>query len=193
MVSVTLSLTVLWFVGADTCANFVVTQIGIIPMNISAGAIATVQIFFTHPLIPSDRAAKPNAILQEWAWTLAGARAALDARASGLCPELDASLIHEPMFAFEMACKCFVWASLMYDYTEVPPGWGGGDLPESAHMLNEQIGAAMALFALEKRALFYDRELETKIVVAWNGDTILLAARGTSNAANAWADLKVRI
>ena len=55
-----------------------------------------------------------------------------------------------------------------------------------------EIGEAMRLFHLERRHLFYDRERETKVLVAWNYHKIMICIRGSSAKANFVADAKVR-
>lgn len=54
-----------------------------------------------------------------------------------------------------------------------------------------EVEEAMALFNLEKRHLFYDRQHETKVVVAWNSSTILVCVRGSIARANFVDDAKV--
>jgi hypothetical protein len=83
------------------------------------------------------------------------------------------------------------WAQCQFvDGTQVG-GYAPGEAPESARLLAAEIELCMALFGLEKQHLFYDRVLETKVVVAWNADCILLAARGSATRSNAIEDVKV--
>ena len=50
----------------------------------------------------------------------------------------------------------------------------------------------MALYKLEHSELFWEKALDTKLLLAWNRDTIMLVFRGTASLANALADLQVR-
>ena len=71
-------------------------------------------------------------------------------------------------------------------------GYKADAVPGSAQLLAAEIELGMALFGLEKRHLFYDRDLETKIVVAWNASEIVIAARGSATKSNFLEDAKVR-
>ena len=50
----------------------------------------------------------------------------------------------------------------------------------------------MSLYSLSSFKLFWDPALETKALLAWNGDTAVLAFRGTASLTNACSDLKVQ-
>ena len=104
-----------------------------------------------------------------------------------LCPEL----CSEPMFCLEYAIKFFFWSVLMYDYTEAE-GATFQKLPEAIRELMGEVEAAMQLFGLSKRHMFYDRDRGTKVVVAWSADVILLSVRGSAERANFIEDAKVR-
>ena len=45
---------------------------------------------------------------------------------------------------------------------------------------------------LRKFELLWERKLDSKALIAWNDDTVVLAFRGTASLANLWADLQVR-
>ena len=51
---------------------------------------------------------------------------------------------------------------------------------------------AMALYGLEHSELFWEKALDTKLLMAWNSNTIVMAFRGTASFANALADLQAR-
>jgi hypothetical protein len=71
------------------------------------------------------------------------------------------------------------WSMLVYDYEEVA---------ESPYSLE----AGMALYALEQFELLWERSLDTKAIMAWSSDTVVLAFRGTASLANVIADLQAR-
>lgn len=50
---------------------------------------------------------------------------------------------------------------------------------------------ALGLYGLEHSELFWEKALDTKLLLAWNRDTIVIAFRGTASLANALADLQV--
>ena len=49
----------------------------------------------------------------------------------------------------------------------------------------------MSLYGLEHSELFWEKALDTKLLMAWNKHTIVMAFRGTASFANALADLQV--
>lgn len=53
------------------------------------------------------------------------------------------------------------------------------------------LDTAMSLYGLEHSELFWEKALDTKLLMAWNKHTIVLAFRGTASFANALADLQV--
>jgi len=54
------------------------------------------------------------------------------------------------------------------------------------------LDTAMGLYGLEHSELFWEKAQDTKLLISWNKDTIVIAFRGTSSMANAMADLQVR-
>jgi hypothetical protein len=62
--------------------------------------------------------------------------------------------------------------------------------PQVRVLLGE-VDEAMVLLKLEKRHLFFDRDRETKVVVAWNWHKILVVIRGSYARANFIEDAKV--
>jgi hypothetical protein len=131
----------------------------------------------------------PSHILQQFAWTDADMERKLFRRNSqifNLCP----TLAQEPMFCVEHAIKCFFWSVLAYDYTDAE-GQTFQNLPEAIRELMGEVEAAMQLFGLSKRHMFYDRVRGTKAIVAWSADVILLTVRGSAERANFIEDIKV--
>ena len=55
----------------------------------------------------------------------------------------------------------------------------------------QQLATAMALYELTDVQTFWEPQLDTKALLAWNRHRVLLAFRGTASFANAWSDLKV--
>ncbi|BDA51088.1 probable lipase at N-terminal half [Coccomyxa sp. Obi] len=68
------------------------------------------------------------------------------------------------------------WSALVYDYGEVERG------------LKLEVG--MKLLGLEHSELFWEKALDTKLLLAWNNSRILIAFRGTASLANALADVQ---
>ena len=83
------------------------------------------------------------------------------------------------MFCFETSLKMLYWSMLVYRYEESD---GRGVTLEGA----------MALYNLENFELMWERKLDTKALMAWNEDTVVLSFRGTASFRNVLADIKVR-
>jgi hypothetical protein len=53
------------------------------------------------------------------------------------------------------------------------------------------LDTAMSLYGLEHSEMYWEKAQDTKMLISWNKDTIVIAFRGTSSMANALADLQV--
>jgi hypothetical protein len=212
---------VLWFIGGDACVNYVVTWLGMLPLLVGMTGLVLLDLYLSTPRAQSDagRAAGCVALQQRFAWTEARLPRKVAQRAealralegccgcrtgacidhpsftSGSSSPGDASpsdaAAPAPMFCFETCIKLFFWAALIYDFTEAD-GQSPGILPESIRELLGEVGAAMRLFGLTRRRLFYDRGRGTKVLVAWSDDTILVSVRGSIERANFYEDAKAR-
>jgi hypothetical protein len=49
----------------------------------------------------------------------------------------------------------------------------------------------MAMFGLNDVQLFWERSLDTRVLVGWSSDMIVLSFRGTASLKNAFADIQV--
>jgi hypothetical protein len=49
----------------------------------------------------------------------------------------------------------------------------------------------MSLYGLEESELFWEKKHDTKLLLAWNRNTFVVAFRGTASLANALADVQV--
>lgn len=49
----------------------------------------------------------------------------------------------------------------------------------------------MRLYGLEESEIFWEKKRDTKLLLAWNKHTIVVAFRGTASLANALADVQV--
>ena len=68
---------------------------------------------------------------------------------------------------------------LMYSYEEDP-------------RTEFTLETAMGLYGLENFELLWERATDTKALMAWNADTLVLGFRGTASMANVLADLQAR-
>lgn len=53
------------------------------------------------------------------------------------------------------------------------------------------LGTAMSLYELTDTELFWDMQSDTRCLMGWNNDQIVLAFRGTASLRNVWSDLQV--
>ena len=65
-------------------------------------------------------------------------------------------------------------------------------LPSGVQVKGLSLETAMAQYDLKHSELFWEKALDTKLLLAWNSRTIVLAFRGTATLANALADLQAR-
>ena len=160
------------------------------------GGVQALSFYFTFPRGREDiagRKAAPAYLLQKFAWTepdVPRKRAARAAATSGNAA-VHAAVASAPLFCLETAIKLFFWSVLVYSYTETT-GVSLETMPGPIRALIGEMDAAMRLFNLSKRHLFYDRALGTKVLVAWNSSTIVVTVRGTAEVANFLQDAKVR-
>ncbi len=69
---------------------------------------------------------------------------------------------------------------------------GGGTAREEQDREEDLIQQALNLFALKQHRLLFEAGTDSKAVVAWNEDTILVSFRGTASKKAAKLDLAVR-
>eukprot|EP00892_Ulva_mutabilis_P005823 jgi/Ulvmu1/3612/UM017_0024.1 len=183
-----------WYLGSDACVNYAVTWYGNPPVTFIIICFQLVSFNLTFPRRHNALAtqhALPTGLLQQFAWTEADVPRKLSARlqavdsACAACP----NFLAKPLFCFETAIKLFFWSTLVYSYTETS-GVSFETMPAPIKALIGEMDAAMRLFNLSKRHLFYDRSLGTKVLVAWNSSTILVTVRGTAEMINVLADAK---
>ena len=65
--------------------------------------------------------------------------------------------------------------------------------PERAQAVDSKLSleTAMSLYGLEESELFWEKKRDTKLLLAWNRNTFVVAFRGTASLANAMADVQV--
>ena len=119
--------------------------------------------------------------LQEFAWTESEKPGKLAKRNASGPPGIDDSDIsREPMFCVETMMTSLYWSLLIYDFNEVD---------DSKLTLEE--GCTLFTPALEHYELFWEKSLDTKMVLAWSRQKIVMSFRGTASLANVVADLQV--
>ena len=121
--------------------------------------------------------------LQEFAWTEEEKPRKLARRnTSGPAGVEESDIAKEPMFCVETMMKSLYWSLLIYDFNEVD---------DSKLSLEE----ACSLFdpPLEHYELFWEKSLDTKMILAWSRERIVMSFRGTASLANVVADLQVRL
>lgn len=68
-------------------------------------------------------------------------------------------------------------------------------LPDALHAQAEEstlsLEEGMSFYGLTSSELFWERASDTKMLMAWNRNTVVVAFRGTASINNAWSDLQV--
>ncbi|CAL5228580.1 g11739 [Coccomyxa viridis] len=171
----TLSIALLWFVKLHACRSYCYTWYGMLPAQIVETGAALTWAFFAFPMQHLDEKAPLLQVwLQEFAWTVEEKDEKIQKRAAD--GQVGEQLANEPIFCFEMAMAMLYWSSLIYDYKEASTGL--------------KLEVAMKLYNLEKSELFWEKALDTKMLMAWNDTCMVLVFRGTASVANALADLQ---
>ena len=197
-----LALLSLWIVSPDTCANWAVTYLGVLPLLFTNTAASAVMLLLTEPLLSRDPTARTTIAAHAVTWTLpehdaaarrAAARGALPPlHGSGGLPTVARRNVPEaPPFCIELALKLLFWATAVYESHESDSKAFEVLSPRMTALVGS-MGAAMALFGLKEREVIYNEERGAMVVVAWSADTVLVTVRGTHEAANVLSDLKVR-
>ncbi|BDA51093.1 hypothetical protein COCOBI_17-3130 [Coccomyxa sp. Obi] len=172
----TLVIPLLWYVRINSCRSYMYTWYGLLPLQVVETAAAVTWSFFAMPSSHMDDDTPALQVcLQEFAWT-EDEKAAKIERRNRDGPK-GRQLAKEPMFCFEFAMNMLYWSTLVYNYGEVERG------------LTLDVG--MKLFRMEHSELFWEKALDTKLLMAWNNSRKLIAFRGTASLANALADVQV--
>jgi hypothetical protein len=121
--------------------------------------------------------------LQEFTWTCEEAPAALERRAriagGGAC----AKLTGEPLFCVETALEALWFSMLAYeDANEALPG-----VPDK----DQTLPMVMQLCAVDSMVAFHEAATALHAIVAWSDRRMIVAFRGTAEAANFLADFQL--
>ncbi|CAL8466201.1 g5737 [Coccomyxa elongata] len=171
----TLAIPLLWYVRINSCRSYMYTWYGLLPLQVVETAAAVTWSFFAMPAVHVDDDTPALQVwLQEFAWTEDEKEAKIERRNRD--GPKGRQLAKEPMFCFEFAMSMLYWSALVYDYGEVERG------------ITLDVG--MKLFGLEHSELFWEKALDTKLLMSWNNNRILIAFRGTASLANALADVQ---
>ncbi|GMH46106.1 hypothetical protein BSKO_14070 [Bryopsis sp. KO-2023] len=167
----TVSFGLLWFYNVNSCASYTLGWFGFLPLQFVQSVMVAVCTLFFHPVKPNQDF-NLNLWLQEFSWTERELCSKKKKRGNGMCE------YSTPMFCFETAMKAYYWSEFVYDYREVE---------KSPFNLE----TAMELYKLNNYEMFLEPSHDTKVLLAWSNDTVLLAFRGTKTVKNVVADLKL--
>jgi hypothetical protein len=166
------------YVDYGSCISYLQSWLGFLPMNIVMAGLVVISSYLSMPNNPKTDNGIMTVWLQEFAWSERELPGRREERRSGLCgPAENCPMDTEPMFCFETSLKMLYWSMLVYRYEEAD---GRGVTLEGA----------MALYNLENFELMWERKLDTKALMAWNEDTVVLSFRGTASFRNVLADIK---
>lgn len=174
-----LSCAVSFYVEFNSCGSYIVSWLGLLPMQVVMSAVACAYGYAYMPKRPADLGIL-QVWLQEFSWTEKDVPRKRAERTSSLPPESSTSFCMdcEPMFCFETCVKLVYWSFLVYDYEEVT------DSPFD-------VNTALALWDLEHFELFWEKSLDTKAIIGFNDDIVVIAFRGTASLKNAVSDMQV--
>ncbi|KAK9807443.1 hypothetical protein WJX73_007832 [Symbiochloris irregularis] len=181
-----LSIVLLYFIKYNSCRVYADTWLGLTPLHIAESASVVCWSFVAMPKNPVGEPPLLQVWLQEFAWTekelpkLLARRNA--AQSSGgheqeHVQHLRTKLERQPMFCFQTAMHMWYWSALVYDYKQAD---------KSVLSLEE----AMSFYGLTSSELFWEKASDTKMLMAWNRNTVVVAFRGTASINNAWSDLQ---
>ncbi|KAK9813862.1 hypothetical protein WJX73_002319 [Symbiochloris irregularis] len=179
-----LSIVLLYFVKYKSCRVFSDTWLGLTPLHIAESASVVCWSFVAMPKSARGKPPLLQAWLQEFAWTerelpkvMARRNAAQSSGSQERAQELRQELEQMPMFCFQTAMHMWYWSALVYDYKQA----------ESSTLSLEE---GMSFYGLTSSELFWERASDTKMLMAWNRNTVVVAFRGTASINNAWSDLQ---
>lgn len=166
------------YVNFNTCQSFMYSWLGLTPMQIVMTAVVIAQGFLSVPKRPG------RAILQVWLQEFAWKEVDIDfirrQRTSslptgsweGFCMDC------EPLFCMEYAIKLLYWSFLAYEQEEVP---------QSPFKSKK----AIELFSLSNFDVVWEPKLNTKAIVGWSKDKVVIAFRGTTSMSNLMSDVQI--
>ncbi|KAK9837540.1 hypothetical protein WJX84_004530 [Apatococcus fuscideae] len=165
----------LWYVKPGSCRSVLYTWLGLLPMQVMSTTNTLSRVYMFMPCEPRHRTPLLQVWLQEFAWTRPGMVKRLIERNqhSGTCGILN----RQPMFCFEIAFKAFYWAGLVYDNEEA----------QDVHL---KVSVGYELFGLHSHEVIREPALDTKVLIGWGDDTVVVSFRGTASARNAATDIQ---
>ncbi|KAK9814286.1 hypothetical protein WJX72_003434 [[Myrmecia] bisecta] len=201
------SLICLCLIRLGSCRSFLFIWLGLLPMQLVQTTIAAVASHISNPRCMQG---KDDPVLQVWLQEHAWCERDMERRKAIRRSSVpgNQSLDNEPMFCFETALKMFYWSSLVYTFQEISPAEettvmngnsadakaGDGQAEDSkavdAAAEARSLDLAMSLYQLQHFELIWEKKLDTKCLVAWNNNVVVLSFRGTASMANACADIK---
>ncbi|DBB14800.1 TPA: hypothetical protein ACH3X3_004409 [Trebouxia sp. C0006] len=203
----TLCLVLLWLVQPrHSCASFQFAWLGLMPMQIVMSANAFVMSFMATPHNPPAHAAALQVWLQEFAWTEQDEDMMLAARSLALPPQYN----QQPLFCFETMMHMLYWSCLAYahkralpvpktkafkhnmtthlpDQEQAPPQAA----PVQPSRTVMDLATALSLYGLTDSELFWELQMDTRCLMGWSQDKIVVSFRGTASMKNAEADMQV--
>eukprot|EP01025_Chloroclados_australasicus_P036388 TRINITY_DN3709_c0_g3_i1.p1 TRINITY_DN3709_c0_g3~~TRINITY_DN3709_c0_g3_i1.p1 ORF type:complete len:845 (-),score=70.90 TRINITY_DN3709_c0_g3_i1:314-2827(-) len=178
-----LSVVLLWIVDLGTCESFAFTWLGLLPVNWVFTCFTIVEMLLMTPKLYSkgSELGHCRVLLQQFSWT---ERNIESKKAWLVSQSKDQSFNRLPMFCYERCIKLFWWSCLVYEY-------GDKDevLPEELRKITG-IHQAMSMFNLANIQVFHEPSSETKVIIGWNTQTIVISFRGSLQRQNWINDLR---
>ncbi|DBA91385.1 TPA: hypothetical protein ACH3X2_003920 [Trebouxia sp. C0005] len=164
-----------WGVKIHSCFSYVLSWQGLLPMQIIETSVLVAWSFVGMPKDPKGKPPLMQVWLQEFCWSYKSRQAKLRLRNQS-APD-NHELVAAPMFCFEDAMKLLYWTVLIYDMKE-------------AERTSLSLEEAKELYALSEHELLWEPKHDTKCLLGFGHNTIVVAFRGTASLKNASADVQ---
>lgn len=192
-----------------------------LPLQAVGTGMSATLCFFFMPKSPHSNEQVLQSWLSEFCWTAASLSGAIEERNQKLAGS--ASLASEPMFCMETAIKLFYFTNWVYSCpgtvtsTEQPPvvvsevaGEGAvldagssqsdlaaikdiADVPAPVVLGLGNMDDALAQYDLTEWEVVVEPKTDSKALLAWNANTLVVAFKGTSSMENIKTDLNVSL
>lgn len=169
-----------FYIDIGTCSSYILSWYGLTPMQLVMTIVAATQGYLALPNRPGQTSIL-QVWLQEFAWSERDIERKRCERSSSLPQDSFEGFCMdcEPLFCFETAIKLMYWSFLAYDAEEIT----GSSFSQET---------ALGLFGLKHFDVVWEKRTNAKAVIGWDeGNTVVIAFRGTVNMANVLSDIQV--
>lgn len=171
---VVISMFLLFWMNYDSCGTGNLTILGFLPAQLVMTALSVMNCIMVMPVKPG-RTITLSLQPDNFEWLESRAQTNVD-----VAKDLGA----ENKFCFEMSVKLWYWCLGVYAFDPATQECHDPQYP----LLKFHV--AMDMFNFKHHEFIADKGSDTRTLIAWNDDTILVCFRGTYSATNVWSDLQ---